>query len=196
MFCPKYIFVYVLMAVSLIFMGLYVWRRIYGMECYVQILEKKVANLKKENKDLNSLLSCDNGKCSMEEADMIMNSIFMCPKDCKDSKCKESPDKTEIVSVTDVKDLKDTPKPSKPSVPATPVATPDSSNKPVSEVVISADDDIESVISDAMNSSIYNRKKLTKMNIDKVKDVCQSLNLSTEGTKNMLIDRILSHEQK
>ena len=56
--------------------------------------------------------------------------------------------------------------------------------------------DIESVISDAVSgvtNSLYNRKKLSKMNLDKLKEICTSMQLSTDGTKNVLIDRILSN---
>lgn len=58
------------------------------------------------------------------------------------------------------------------------------------------DNDLESVISDAVSgvtSAPYNRKKLSKMNLDKLKDICTSMQLSVEGTKNVLIDRILSN---
>ena len=58
------------------------------------------------------------------------------------------------------------------------------------------DNDLESVISDAVSgvtAAPYNRKKLSKMNLDKLKDICTSMQLSVEGTKNVLIDRILSN---
>jgi hypothetical protein len=50
--------------------------------------------------------------------------------------------------------------------------------------------DIESVISDV--TTPYNKKKLSKMNLDKLKDICNEMNLSTEGTRNILIDRIIA----
>jgi hypothetical protein len=56
--------------------------------------------------------------------------------------------------------------------------------------------DIESVLSDAVNGALsgpYNRKTLSKMNLDKLKEISTSMQLSTEGTKNILIDRILSN---
>jgi hypothetical protein len=120
MFCPKYIFVYILIAISFIFMGLYVWRRIYGMECYVKILEKKVANLKKENKDLNGLLCSDKGNCSLDESDIIMNSIFMCDKPNTPTPISKA-SATEIVHISDAKDdVKESVQPATPATPAMP----------------------------------------------------------------------------
>jgi hypothetical protein len=56
--------------------------------------------------------------------------------------------------------------------------------------------DIESVVSDAVSGVLsvpYNHKKLSKLNLDKLKEISASMQLSTEGTKNVLIDRILSN---
>jgi hypothetical protein len=179
-----------------VFIGLYIWRRINCIQCYAQILEKKVVNLKKENKELHGLLSCDkDGKCSMKEADILMNNIFMDDVTSVKKNCT-----TEIVKVTDV------PKPVDVAV-TQPASQPVTNSNVFDEIVAShashashadvADaTDIESVISDAINNGIYNRKKLSKMNLDRLKDICNSLNISVDGTKNVLIDRILAQEQK
>ena len=53
-------------------------------------------------------------------------------------------------------------------------------------------DDSLSLVSD--NSNNYTKSKLLKLNVDKLKNICESNNLSTEGTKGVLIDRILSAE--
>ena len=37
----------------------------------------------------------------------------------------------------------------------------------------------------------YTQKKLSKLNMDKLKTICEKMNLSTEGNKNQLITRIL-----
>jgi hypothetical protein len=52
-------------------------------------------------------------------------------------------------------------------------------------------DDSQSVI-----SSSNNKKKLQKLNLDKLKEKCQELGLSQEGTKANLIDRILEETNK
>jgi hypothetical protein len=200
MFSSRNVFVYIILIISIIFLGLYILRRINCIKCYADILEKKVINLKKENKELHSMISCDKaGKCTMKDADILMNKIFM------DIEKKDSA--TEIVKVTDI------PKVVTPSVtpPVTQAAMRSSNTSSVLDNIIATSAtseynvdvadvtdvaDIESVISDAINSGIYNRKKLTKMNLDRLKDVCSSLNISADGTKNTLIDRILAQEQK
>lgn len=56
--------------------------------------------------------------------------------------------------------------------------------------VITADDN-QSVI-----SSTNNKKKLQKLNLDKLKEKCQELGLSPDGTKANLIERILDEGNK
>ena len=86
-----------------------------------------------------------------------------------------------------------------PVVPVVPVVPVAEQNTPVPPPIVEHVDDtndIESVISDAVSgvtTAPYNRKKLSKMNLDKLKDICISMQLSTDGTKNVLIDRILSN---
>jgi hypothetical protein len=45
-------------------------------------------------------------------------------------------------------------------------------------------------------STSNNKKKLQKMNLDKLKEKCQELGLSQEGSKATLIDRILDESNK
>ena len=51
-------------------------------------------------------------------------------------------------------------------------------------------DDKESI----MSSNNLTKKKLSKLNLDKLKEKCIELELNTEGTKAQLIDRILEKE--
>jgi len=51
-------------------------------------------------------------------------------------------------------------------------------------------DDKESI----MSSNNLTKKKLSKLNLDKLKEKCVELELNTEGTKAQLIDRILEKE--
>ena len=184
-------------------MMLYVWRRVYGMETYISILEKKIVNLKKENKELQNMLGGDNDSSqNMEDADIIMNKIFMgtCnANSCKDAKkCyKESQQEQKLASSTEIKitDIA-------PEVQTAPQSVDDNTIdnvlKGLDDIVVTrdnntsvADVDIESVMSEA-TGGVYNRKKLSKMNLDKLKEICTTMNLSTDGTKNILIDRILA----
>lgn len=54
--------------------------------------------------------------------------------------------------------------------------------------------DNESVVSSS--TSQITKKQLQKLNVDKLKEKCTELELSTEGTKTQLIDRILEEKNK
>lgn len=54
--------------------------------------------------------------------------------------------------------------------------------------------DTESVVSSSTNQ--LTKKQLQKLNVDKLKEKCNELELSTEGTKSQLIDRILEEMNK
>ena len=51
-------------------------------------------------------------------------------------------------------------------------------------------EELASVVSD--NNTTYTKSKLSRFNLDKIKEICTENNLSLEGTKNILIDRILN----
>ncbi len=175
----KSVFVYVIALIAFIFMMLYIWRRVYGLEGYIHILEKKLSNMKKENRELQALLQDEKGlQTDIAEADIIMNKIFM--GTCSDGKCSAS---TQI-KISD--------EPAKP-VPPLESSGDDAINSLLENledvVVSSVPEDHESVVS---MEGVYNRRKLGKMNLDKLKEICVSMNLATEGTKNVLIDRILA----
>lgn len=48
-----------------------------------------------------------------------------------------------------------------------------------------------SEVSEAVGSGSYSRSKLRQMNLDKIKAICEEKGLSSEGTKNQLIERIV-----
>jgi len=58
---------------------------------------------------------------------------------------------------------------------------------------ISADDK-ESVISASINGGHAAKKALMKLSLDKLKAKCEEREISTEGTKNQLADRIIVHD--
>lgn len=200
MFSSKSIFVYCLMVLAFMFMMLYIWRRIYGLECYAQILEKKVNNLRKENKDLQCLLN-EPKQCSFSDADIILNEIFCDSKSSKkctqnSTKASSSPKPTSIVDDVQIK-VVDEP------VLAEHIDNSKDSledlvniNELANVVMMTVDSDKpqdnESVISDA--NGVYNKKKLSKFNLEKLKEICTSIGLSNDGTKNTLIDRILNSQ--
>lgn len=207
MFFNTSFIIFVLFILLVVLTAFYVWRRISNMESYVKILEKKVNTLKKDNKELRELLYTDESDAN--DADIIMNKIFNpeiilnnVPQKhnnetitsttntlCNDDKCVIKEDTSDIIQNIIGESIQT---PISPIVESSPI-----NNLPVANHETADNDvhDIESVISDAVSGAtgVYNRKKLSKMNLDKLKDVCVSMNLSTDGTKNVLIDRILSN---
>jgi uncharacterized protein YlzI (FlbEa/FlbD family) len=210
MFFNTSFIIFVLFILLVVLTAFYVWRRISNMESYAKILEKKVNTLKKDNKELRELLYTDESDAN--DADVIMNKIFnpeiilnnvpqkhneTIPSTtntiCNDDKCVVKEDTSDIIqniigeSIQTHKSPVVESRPMIASINNLPVANHDTPDNDVH--------DIESVISDAVSGvpGVYNRKKLSKMNLDKLKDVCVSMNLSTDGTKNVLIDRILSN---
>lgn len=206
MFFNTSFIIFVLFILLVVLTAFYVWRRISNMESYTKILEKKVNTLKKDNKELRELLYTDESDAN--DADVIMNKIFnpeiilnnvpqkhneTIPSTtntvCNDDKCVIKEDTSDIIQNIIGESIQ---------IPISPVIeTSPINNLPVANHETPDNDvhDIESVISDAVSGApgVYNRKKLSKMNLDKLKDVCVSMGLSTDGTKNVLIDRILSN---
>jgi len=186
-------------------MILYFWRRIANIECYNTILEKRITNLKKENKELKEKSSKENVFANFQEAECQMQKIFsdVCetngelhiisdssdPPDQSESRnpdifddiskiiegdsCEKNP--SDTVCVTEVTDVTD-------------AMNVERCDLPVANH-FSDLNDTESIVSDV---SKYTRKNLSKMNLDKLKDICVTLNISNEGTKNTLIEKILS----
>jgi hypothetical protein len=187
------------MLITLVFVFglLYVWRKIYSIECYNQILEKKIMNLKKENKDLQDLLQCNSSGCTINDADIIMENIFS-EKCVKNIPAKtKTPKSTEIINMQNVVlNESKTEQLNKTEVAEKTADTQETTDEAIENVlsgniVLPVIDvcDAESVISESNN---LNHKKLSKMNLDKLKATCVSMNLSVEGTRNTLIERILA----
>lgn len=194
------------MVLAFMFLLLYVWRRIYGLEAYSQILEKKLINLRKENKELHGMLN-DTRECSLNEADALLKEIFQpqvkkctqrtCTKedqvhikfiDNPETSTKQSTDITELSDISELSNLVIMPIEDETRVTDTAGVA---GVTGIADIVdTDKNQDNESVISDV--NGIYNKKKLGKLNLEKLKEICTGMNISTEGTKNTLIDRILS----
>jgi hypothetical protein len=202
MFFNASFIMFVLFILLVILTAFYIWRRISNMESYVKILEKKVNTLKKDNRELRELLYADDSE--EKDSDLIMNKIFnpeiilnnnsqQTPNInnivCNGDKCIIKEDTSDIVQNIIGEAIENSIADSSPKI-TLPVANHETNETNETDV-----HDIESVISDAVSGVAggYNRKKLSKMNLDKLKGVCSSMNLSLDGTKNVLIDRILSN---
>jgi len=170
-FFNKSIFIYLLILAIFVLVCSYFWRKVWNMEINSKIMERKISNLKKENSELQYVLSNmpEKEESFIQDADNIMNTIFAV--DVTDTQVCNG-DKCSIEEISEKSE----------------------ENEEVKEDIVSEitkEIEHESVISEQISGE-YTRKKLSKMNLDKIKEICTSLNLPLEGTKNILIERILS----
>ena len=128
----------------------------------------------------------------MNTAEIIMNEIF---NECTDSGCcpiNKHPYDDEInYNNVEVDTTATPPKPSPSSQIIDEIEV-------IDEIFdlkkdISADDK-ESVISASVNGGHAAKKALMKLSLDKLKAKCEERELSTEGTKNQLADRIIVYD--
>ena len=140
----------------------------------------------------------------LERSNMVMNEIFgnftnVCNTDKKCNKedvtitfdTEQIIDELDITKIIDDVDVSDN---------VNNVDEQDSMKKPIIEDhIISYDTKEENDFENTSNTSEfvfnadekYTQKKLSKLNMDKLKTICEKMNLSTEGNKNQLITRIL-----
>lgn len=175
-FNMSYYFGISLFVIILIVVFVYIWRKISQSELYSRILEKKLMNVKKENSELRTLLDKYNSNTiSVQDAEDIMNDIFQRPEE-KKCEIKPKAKQTEDVLINEIPDVIE-------------ITEKVITSQETDEVIENIEDEIESIISE--NTKKYSKTSLLKMNVDKLKDICVEMNLSTNGNKNMLIDRIL-----
>jgi len=145
---------------------IYLIYKIFILETDVYILNERLSKIELQ---LNKPISIEKNTYSNEEinvASNFMNEIF--------SNQEEEPSSIDIDEIIKKDD-----------------------NSPVKEEVfdlkkdVMNTDDNQSII-----SSSNNRKKLQKLNLEKLKEKCQELELSNEGTKANLIDRIMDEMNK
>lgn len=69
--------------------------------------------------------------------------------------------------------------------------------KPVNLSVKKENEDTASIVSEETSTTtLYSKSKLNKLNVDKLKEICINNGGSDEGTKNTLIERILTEQYK
>jgi hypothetical protein len=171
-FFNKSVIVYLLILAIFVLACSYFWRKMWNMEISSKIMERKISNLKKENSELQYALNNTATEVApdIDDAVDIMDSIFNFTdkKECADNKCF-----VEEIH-TDVSEMKE-------SVSDVDIGTDVIENKKEPETVVS-----EQI------SGEYSRTKLNKMNLEKLKEISSAMNLPLEGTKNILIERILT----
>lgn len=168
----SYYFAISLILILFLVVIIYIWRKINDSELYAKVLERKLTNLKKENNDLRSLIdkySSDN--VSMDIAETIMNDVF----GEKSNKCTN-----DLCQINDE------------SVPNEIIEIIDNETEENNDNQETLIEENGSILSESIDK--YSKSSLQKMNIDKLKDICNSLKLSNTGTKNILIDRIYTSQ--
>ena len=157
---------YIIMFLILLLI-IYLIYKIFILETDVYILNERLSKIELQ---LNKPISIEKNNYSNEEinvASNFMNEIFS-------NQEEEEPSSIDIDEIIKKDD-----------------------NSPVKEEVfdlkkdVMNTDDNQSII-----SSSNNRKKLQKLNLEKLKEKCQELELSNEGTKANLIDRIMDEMNK
>jgi SAP domain len=172
---------------------IYLIYKIFLLETEVFLLNEKMNKIELDlNNDDTTINTCkimntntntNTNTVNLTEEDMkvseyIMNEIF------------NEDDKTIIeldIEKEEVFDLKKV-------VPKKPSSEKEIQKEPLKEVQKEPEreqpDETESISS---NVNVMNKKKLQKLNLDKLKEKCTELGLSVEGTKAQLIDRLLEN---
>lgn len=200
-----YYYLFLIFGFISILIVLYFWRKIINLTNSNDILDKKCALLKKENKVLKEDFIT---KKIPEDSNVVMNEIFNV----------NDLDESIEIEVDNV------------NTPDTYVKEPElENNEPINEPIVvdvsnditdivdeiikpNNDSDIKDIIdlsdiksekNDDSSSTVseirvgtYSRSKLSKLSVDKLREICINNNGSDEGTKQVLIERILKEEYK
>lgn len=160
-------FLYYLLALFIILILLYVIYKIFILENDVYILNDRINKIEMEyGTNSSPQVPHSNVIYTQNSHDMDMSEMIM----------------NEIFNNNDIIDIDKIEQPQEvDEVIAEPIFD-------LKKEVIS--DDKESIIS----SNTLTKKKLLKWNLDKLKEKCNELELSTDGTKAQLIERILEKE--
>ena len=145
-------------------------------ECFIlnERLTKIELQFNRQSNDNSNDINDNNEE--LKFANMIMNEVF-----CNSSKCNinHSQPVQEEASIDIDEIIKDDVPPVKDEI------------FDLKKEVITNVDDSQSVMSVSNN-----KKKLQKLNLDKLKERCQELGISSEGTKAQLIERIVEEMNK
>jgi hypothetical protein len=207
---PMYSYLFILTLV--IFLVIFLWRKLTILESNFYILEKRV-NLIKESKyqsknvgDTAGLADVKKPRAvfenmtdkKLERSNMVMNEIFGNYGNLTNSCIKE--DVTITFDTEKIIDELDITKIIEDEVDNINIIEELHTEAVIDEPTISYD--IKEENTDFENTSNasefvfnadekYTQKKLSKLNMDKLKTICEKMNISTEGNKSQLISRIL-----
>lgn len=182
----NYIFYFCIVAFVLLILT-YIIYKLFILEADIYMIYEKINKIELEfSGGSNNNSCCVNNSKTHNLSEIIMNEVF--------NSCVNNEEETENVKDIDVIDIDNLINDDKP-------ATKEQENDEIQNDVIfdlkkdvNVINDTESVISS--NNNQLTKKKLLKMNLDKLKEKCTELELSTEGTKVQLIDRIVNELNK
>ena len=151
----------------------YFWFKLITLENMVFILTEKLKkNTPSVQQPIRNMPLKQEDQNSFNLEDMIMKEVFCCPSN---ESCKINLQPNVEFIDEEIKD-----EPEKPKVEIFDL------KKEEVEVEVDTKSEISNI------NALPSKKSLLKLNLDGLKDKCSSLNLSTEGTKAQLIDRILA----
>lgn len=201
-FLSNPVYINIVILVLLVFLVLFLWRKIIVLEGNYFIIEKRVNLIKKDTREMSAKRKFENSNIVMSEIfDDIVDTdtcknmgkcSFPLTSNCEipistSNICKNDlPFEFNIQYNTDEIHITDTEDDTQISFDTEKI----SSNDEIK--FADKDNETNSTTSEfTFNTDKYNLKKLSKLNVDKLKDLCLSHNLSVDGTKSQLVNRIL-----
>jgi len=190
---------FIIIILFLIYKYLYLEQAVYLINNKIERIENEIENSNccsfnnNSNENLNSNSNQNSTSSMMKNAEIIMNEIFnmeASPNCCptphhrREEKINKIEPVDEIVPVIEEPIVKN-------NIFDLKRKTSPDNEKEVVEKEREEINDKESIVSNIIGGGHAVKKSLMKLTIDKLKEKCEERNLSTEGTKNQLADRII-----
>lgn len=170
---------YVVLFVVLLILS-YVIYKIFIIENDIYIINEKINQIEMDITTIPPSLSQSSKKEVFEMADLCMNNIFKDKCVIKEVPTSIDIDNDKLEDFTTIIDDE--------------IVHPNPKEEifDLKKELVKVEDETSSIIS----SSNLTKKKLQKLNLEKLKEKCVELKLSTEGTKAQLIDKIIEELNK
>jgi len=187
--------IFIIIILFLIYKYLYLEQAVYLINNKLERIENEIENSNccSLNNSSNENLNSNQNSNMMKNAEIIMNEIFnmeASPNCCptphhrREEKINKIEPIDEIVPVIEEPIVKN-------NIFDLKRKTSPDNEKEVVEKEREEINDKESIVSNIIGGGHAVKKSLMKLTIDKLKEKCEERNLSTEGTKNQLADRII-----
>jgi len=191
-------FIYLICIFIILLLLTYLIYKLFIIENDIYIINEKLNKIELEFGHPDSIksntLSNDNKNFNLTE--IIMNEVFNSDKRCEKSVCHNNsciinPIHNEETNSIDIDNI------IKNDI-ITEIQDDVKIENKENEIIFDLKKELLNTDNESVNSGEIQitRKKLHKLNLDKLKEKCINLNLSTEGTKSQLIDRICEEVNK